>query len=198
MLEDIALMRVLPNMIVIAPGDSIEAEKATKAIAKNGKPSYLRLAREKTPIFSTPDSPFEVGKAYVLREGHDISLMGTGTMTYQLLVAAKELEKHDIHAEVVHVPTIKPLDEETILASSKKTGRVVTAEEAQIKGGFGSAIAEFLSEQLPMPVHRLGMNDRFGESGQPDELIKHFHLDGISMAEEIKQFIGRMPRYHQY
>ncbi|HMH70211.1 MAG TPA: transketolase family protein [Candidatus Saccharimonadales bacterium] len=198
MLEDIALMRVLPNMIVIAPGDSIEAEKATHAIAKNGKPSYLRLAREKTPIFSTEHSPFEIGKAYVLREGHDVSLMGTGTMTYQLLVAAKKLEEHGIQAEVVHVPTIKPLDEETVIASARKTGRVVTAEEAQIAGGFGSAIAELLSEQLPMPVHRIGMHDHFGESGQPDELIKHFHLDGASMAHEIKAFIERMPRYHQY
>src|SRR3989338_2381740 len=115
MLEDIALMRVLSNMVVVAPGDSIEAEKATKAIAENGKPSYIRLAREKTAIFSTDESPFEIGKAYVLREGADVSLLGTGTMTHQLLLAAHELEKHGIYAEVVHVPTIKPLDDETIL-----------------------------------------------------------------------------------
>jgi transketolase len=197
MLEDIALMRVLPNMIVIAPGDSIEAEKATLAIATNGKPSYLRLAREKTPVFSTENAPFEIGKAYVLREGTDVTLLGTGTMTYQLLVAAKLLEKQGIHAEVVHVPTIKPLDNETILASAKKTGRVVTAEEAQIKGGFGGAIAELLSEELPMPVKRLGMKDHFGESGQPAELLKHFRLDSDSIAEDIKAFTDRMPRYHQ-
>jgi transketolase len=132
MLEDIALMRVLPNMVVVVPGDSIEAEKATRAIAENGKPSYLRLAREKTPIFSTPESPFEIGTAYVLREGHDVTLLGTGVMTYQLLACARQLANKGIHAEVIHVPTIKPLDETTILNSAKKTGRVVTAEEAQV------------------------------------------------------------------
>jgi len=197
MLEDIALMRVLPHMVVIAPGDSIEAEKATKAIAENGQPSYLRLAREKTPIISTDESPFEIGKAYVLREGHDICLLGTGTMTYQLLVAAKILEQHAIHAEVVHVPTVKPLDEETILASVRKTGRVVTAEEAQINAGFGGAIAELLSEKLPTPLLRVGMRDRFGESGEPAELIKHFRLDGASIAEDIQKFVSETPQYHQ-
>lgn len=197
MLEDIALMRVLPNMIVIAPGDSIEADKATQAIAANGKPSYMRLAREKTPIFSTDESPFEIGKAYVLREGHDITLLGTGTMTYQLLVAAKKLEENGVSAEVVHVPTIKPLDEKTILTSVRKTGRALTAEEAQMAGGFGGAVAELLGEHLPTPLKRIGMQDRFGESGDPQELIEHFGLDGISIAETAKQFIDSVPRYHQ-
>ena len=197
MLEDIALMRVLPNMIVIAPGDSIEAEKATRAIAENAKPSYMRLAREKTPIFSTEESPFEVGKAYVLREGHDITLLGTGTMTYQLLVAARLLESKGIQAEVVHVPTVKPLDEKTILDSIKKTGRALTAEEAQMAGGFGGAVAELLGDKLPTPLKRIGMQDRFGESGDPDELIKHFGLDGESIAHQTKQFIDSVPRYHQ-
>ena len=197
MLEDIALMRVLPNMIVIAPGDSIEAEKATRAIAENAKPSYMRLAREKTPIFSTDESPFEVGKAYVLREGHDITLLGTGTMTYQLLVAAKVLESKGVQAEVVHVPTIKPLDEKVILDSVRKTGRALTAEEAQMAGGFGGAVAELLGTSLPTPLMRIGMQDRFGESGDPDELIKHFGLDGPSIADQAKQFIDSVPRYHQ-
>ena len=197
MLEDIALMRVLPNMVVVAPGDSVEAEKATLAIAKNGKPTYLRLAREKTPVFSTVDSPFELGKAYVLREGHDVTLMGTGTMSYQMLAAAEELAKHGVQAEVVHVPTIKPLDEETILHSAKKTGRVVTAEEAQAAGGFGSAVAELLSDKLPMPVHRIGMQDRFGESGAPDELLEHFGLTGAKIAKEVKKFIETAPQYHR-
>lgn len=197
MLEDIALMRVLPNMVVIAPGDSIEADKATQAIASNNKPSYLRLARDKTPIISTDQSPFEIGRAYVLREGHDISLFGTGTMTYQLLVAAKLLEQQGISAEVVHVPTIKPLDETTVLNSVRKTGRAVAAEEAQMAAGFGGAIAEVLSEKLPTPLKRFGMQDRFGESGQPDELIKYFKLDGQSMADSIKQFCETTPRYHQ-
>lgn len=197
MLEDIALMRVLPNMVVVAPGDSVEAEKATRAIAENGKPTYLRLAREKTPIFSTADAPFEIGKAYVLKEGTDVSLFGTGTMTYQLLVAAKALEAKGINAEVVHVPTIKPLDHETILASAKKTGRVITAEEAQVAGGFGSAIAEFLSETLPMPVKRIGIYDRFGESGAPNELMEYFGLAGDKLIKAIEEFTETAHQYHR-
>ncbi len=197
MLEDIALMRVLPNMVVVVPGDGVEAEKATMAVAENGKPSYIRLAREKTPIFSTSDSPFEIGKAYVLREGKDVSLIGTGTMTYQLLVAAKLLAEHNIDAEVVHVPTIKPLDEQTILQSVKKTGRAVTAEEAQIAAGFGGAVAELLCEQLPTPLKRIGMYDRFGESGAPNELIDYFGMTGEKMAPVIKQFVHDKPKYHQ-
>lgn len=197
MLEDIALMRVLPNMVVIAPGDSIEAEKATRAIAFNEMPTYLRLAREKTPILSTDESPFEIGKAYVLREGVDVSLFGTGTMTYQLLVAAQALEAHGVQAEVVHVPTIKPLDIDTLLASARKTGRVVTAEEAQIAGGFGGAVAEMLSEHLPMPVYRIGIRDRFGESGAPTELLQHFRLTGKEIAEDLKAWLDETPRYHQ-
>ncbi|MEO7904522.1 MAG: transketolase C-terminal domain-containing protein [Candidatus Saccharimonadales bacterium] len=197
MLEDIALMRVLPNMVVLAPGDSIEAEKATRAIAENGKPSYMRLARDKTPIFSTDESPFEIGTAYVLREGHDITLLGTGTMSYQLLAAAKLLEAHDIQAEVVHVPTIKPLDEQTILESVRKTGRAVSAEEAQIAGGFGGAIAELLSEKLPTPLMRVGMQDRYGESGSPAELLKHFKFDAESISARVLAFVQATPRYHQ-
>lgn len=197
MLEDIALMRVLPRMVVVVPGDSIEAEKATKLIAENDQPTYIRLAREKTPIISTPDTPFEIGKAYVLREGKDVALIGTGAMTYQLMVAAKILEEAGIEAEVVHVPTVKPLDSHTILKSAKKTGRVVTAEEAQAAAGFGSGVAELLSEELPMPIKRIGMMDRYGESGAPDELIKHFGLTGEKMVPVIKEFIDKMPRYHQ-
>ncbi len=197
MLEDIALMRVLPHMVVIAPGDSVEAEKATRLIAGNDKPSYIRLAREKTPIFSTEESPFEIGKAYVLREGYDVTLLGTGTMSYQLLKAAQLLESQGIRAEVVHVPTIKPLDEETILASIRKTGRAVSAEEAQIAAGFGGVIAELLAEKLPTPLRRIGMNDRFGESGEPNELLDYFGLTAEKMTQEIKQFVDETPKYHQ-
>lgn len=197
MLEDIALMRVLPHMTVIAPGDSVEAEKATNAIVSLALPSYLRLAREASPVFTTDKTPFEIGKAYVLREGHDICLLGTGAMTYQCLVAAERLEKEGIHAEVLHVPTIKPLDEETILSSLKKTGRAITVEEAQVAGGFGSAIAELSTERLPVPIHRIGMQDRFGESGKPDELLDHFGLTGDKIAAKVKEFIDHNPRYHQ-
>lgn len=191
MLEDIALMRVLPNMVVVVPGDAVEAEKATKLIAQSGKPTYLRLAREATPIFTTENTPFELGKAYVLREGKDITLLGTGAMTYQCLLAARALATDGIEAEVVHVPTIKPLDEETILASVRKTGRALTAEEAQITGGFGGAIAELLSEKLPVPLKRIGMLDRFGESGEPAQLLEHFGLTGKHIAFAVHEFLDQ-------
>jgi transketolase len=177
MLEDIALMRVLPNMIVVAPCDSVEAEKATLAMASNLMPSYLRLAREATPVITTDKTPFEIGKAYVFAQGEDVTIIATGTMTYQALVAAEELFKDGISAEVVHVPTIKPLDRATILKSVRKTRAVVTVEEGQIIGGLGGAIAELLSEECPTPLKRVGMLDRFGESGSPDDLLKHFGLD---------------------
>ena len=183
MLEDLALMRALPNMVVIAPCDSVEAEKATLAMAKDHRPNYMRLAREATPLVTTVDAPFEIGKAYVLAEGEDVTLIATGTMTYQALVAAAELYKDGIDAEVVHVPTVKPLDIETILASVQKTKCVVTAEEAQINGGLGGAIAELLGEEFPAHMKRIGMRDRFGESGDPNELLEHFGLD----AKHIKQ-----------
>jgi len=177
MLEDIALMRVLPNMVVIAPCDSVEAEKATLAMAKDPRPNYLRLAREATSIITTADTPFAIGPAYVFEKGSDITLIATGTMTYQALLAAEQLYKDGIEAEVIHVPTIKPLDAETILKSVRKTGAVVTAEEGQIIGGLGGAIAELLAENHPAPMQRIGMQDRFGESGNPAELFEYFGLD---------------------
>lgn len=176
MLEDIALMRVLPNMVVVVPGDSVEAEKATLALAADVRPGYLRLAREATPIMTTADTPFELGKAYVFEPGADVSIISTGPMTYFALQAAEKLFKEGIDAEVVHVPTIKPLDRDTILASVKKTGCVVTVEEAQIIGGLGGAIAELLGENLPTPMRRIGMRDCFGESGKPAELFTHFGI----------------------
>lgn len=195
MLEDIALMRVLPHMVVVAPGDSLEAEKATLAIAKTNDPTYIRLAREKTPIFSVDSSPFEIGRAYVLRQGSDVTLAGTGTMTYQLLMLARLLEERGVSAEVVHVPTIKPLDEATILESVRKTGRVITAEEAQINSGFGAAVAELLGEKCPVPLRRFGMRDRFGESGAPNELLDHFGLTADKMLLDALSFIASVPQY---
>lgn len=176
MLEDIALMRVLPNMVVIVPGDSLEAEKATVALAQDKRPSYLRLAREASPIISKPDSPFQIGKAYIYREGSDITIISTGLMTAQAIEAADKLAKTGISAEVVHVPTIKPLDNVVILASAKKTKHVITIEEAQIAGGLGGAVSELLGEHLPTKIKRMGIQDRFGESGKPDELLEHFGL----------------------
>jgi transketolase len=177
MLEDIGLMRILPNMVVIAPGDSVEAEKATLAMVKDKRPNYNRLAREATPVFTTKDTPFEIGKAYVYAEGEDVTIIATGTMTYQALVAAENLFKQGIDAEVIHCPTIKPLDADTIIRSAKRTKRVITVEEGQAAGGLGAAVAELLSEHYPVPIRRIGMADRFGESGDPTELLDHFGLD---------------------
>jgi transketolase len=177
MLEDIALMRVLPNMVVIAPCDSVEAEKATLLMAKDKRPNYLRLAREATPVITTKDTPFEIGPAYVMEQGEDVTIIATGTMTYQALLAAEKLFKDGIQAEVVHVPTIKPLDHQTILKSVRKTKAVVTVEEGQIAGGLGGAIAELLGEELPTKMQRIGMKDKFGESGEPSQLLEHFGLD---------------------
>lgn len=191
MLEDLALMRALPNMVVIAPCDSVEAEKATLAMAKDHRPNYMRLAREATPIITTVDTPFEIGKAYVLAEGEDVTLVATGTMTYQALLAAELLFRDGIDAEVVHVPTIKPLDKETILKSVSKTKCVVTAEEAQVNGGLGGAIAELLGEEYPVPLKRIGMQDRFGESGEPNELLEYFGLDAKHIQQTARKVIAR-------
>jgi transketolase len=194
MLEDIALMRSLPNMVVIAPCDSVEAEKATLAMASHPKPNYLRLAREATPIITSAETPFEIGKAYVFEKGNDVTIIATGTMTYHALEAAHKMYNDGIDAEVIHCPTIKPLDEETILRSVRKTGAVITCEEAQINGGLGGAIAELLSEKLPTPMRRIGMNDRFGESGKPEELMDHFGLSCkyiMLSAHELLVSIGK-------
>lgn len=191
MLEDIALMRSLPNMVVIAPADSFEAEKATMAMAKDKRPNYMRLARETTPIFTTKDTPFEIGKAYVWAEGADVTLVSTGLMTYPALVVAEKLFKHGVDVEVVHCPTIKPIDKQTILKSVRKTRAVVTLEEAQVNGGLGGAVAELLGEELPAPLERVGVKDRFGESGKPDELFHHLGLSEKHIMMAIHQVIDR-------
>lgn len=182
MLEDIALMRVLPNMVVIAPGDSLEAERATMALAQDKRPAYLRLAREATPVITTTKTPFEIGKAYVYAKGDDVTLISTGTMTYHALAAAEMLFKDGIDVEVVHCPTIKPFDAVTVLQSVKKTKKVITLEEGQINGGLGGAVCELLSEECPVPIKRIGIRDRFGESGKPDELMEHFGLTAKHIA----------------
>lgn len=177
MLEDIALMRVMPNMVVVVPGDALEAEKATLALAEDKRPAYIRLAREATPVLTTEKSPFKIGKAYVYTEGADITVISTGTMTYQAMVAAEMLFKDGIDIEVIHCPTIKPLDAVTILKSVHKTKAVITVEEAQINGGLGGAIAELLGEEYPAPLKRLGVRDAYGESGKPEELL---HKHGLT------------------
>lgn len=194
MLEDLALMRSLPNMLVVAPADAVEAEKATLELAEDSRPAYLRLAREATPVFTSERTPFSLKRAQVFSPGKDISIMATGTMTFQALAAAEKLYKQGIDAEVVHVPVVKPLDAITIIQSAQKTGVVVTAEEAQINAGFGGAIAELLSEHLPTPLKRIGVQDRFGESGEPDELMSHFGLDSDHIVKIIHSFLTELGR----
>ncbi|HEY4964381.1 MAG TPA: transketolase C-terminal domain-containing protein [Candidatus Saccharimonadales bacterium] len=191
MLEDIALMRALPNMVVIAPCDAVEAKKATLAMAKDPRPNYMRLAREAVATITTPDTPFVIGKAYKFAEGDDVSIISTGTMTYQALLAVEMLKKDGISAEVIHVPTIKPLDEYEILASVAKTKAVVTVEEGQIIGGLGGAISELLGENLPVPIKRVGINDHFGESGEPNELLAHFGLDAKHVRLAVHHVLNK-------
>lgn len=182
MLEDIALMRVLPNMSVFAPCDSVEAEKLTKLLVDYKQPAYVRLAREKLPIITTKETPYEIGKAYVYDVGNDLTIISTGSMTYQALLAADILYKNGIEAEVIHCPTIKPFDAATFLKSVKKTKKVISVEEHQIAGGLGGLVSEFLSEHFPVPLKRIGIRDRFGESGKPDELYKHLGLTAEHIA----------------
>lgn len=185
MLEDIALMRVMPNMVVIVPGDAIEAQKATLAMAADDRPCYIRLAREATAVVTTEKTPFDIGKAYVFEPGHDITILSTGTMTYPALVAAHMLFKDGIDAEVVHVPTIKPLDAVTILKSVGRTRAVITVEEAQINGGLGGAVAELLAENLPTPMRRMGVKDQYGQSGSASELLEHYGLTPKHIMLEV-------------
>jgi transketolase len=192
MLEDIALMRVLPHMTVVAPCDSVEAEKATKALAAMTGPAYIRLAREKSPVITTDKTPFSLGKAQVLRFGDDLTIVACGAMVYQALVAAETLSaKHGIETEVINAAVIKPLDTITIVASAKKTGAVLTVEEAQIAAGLGGAVAETLADHHPVPMSRVGMLDRFGESGAPDELLKHFGLTAPHLVTKARELLKR-------
>jgi len=184
-LEDIAITRVLPNLTVIQPCDSIEAAKATTAIA------HLKLTREKTPLITTTDSPFTIGKANILKEGKDVVLIGCGPLLYNGIKAAIELEKENIHVLVINLHTIKPLDEETIIWAAKLTGAVVTLEEHQIHGGMGSAVAECLATNYPVPQEFVGMNDSFGESGTPEELWEKYGMGVESIKQTIKKVINR-------
>lgn len=191
-LEDIALMRVQPNMTVIAPCDAVEAEKATIAAGQFNGPVYIRLAREKTPVFTTKDTPFKIGKAQLLFEGsksasQKVGIIGTGSLLYNALVAAQKLEEEGIGASVLNLATIKPLDEEAILALAKEAGHIVTVEEHQVAGGMGSAVAEFLARTHPVPIEFIGVHDRFGQSGSPEELIEEYGMGVGSIVEAAKK-----------
>ncbi|MBI2050589.1 MAG: transketolase family protein [Parcubacteria group bacterium] len=176
-MEDIALTRVLPNMAVVAPADSLEAAKATLAAASLEGPVYLRFGRPQAPVFTTRTSPFEIGVANVLAAGTDVTIIACGPMVYTSLEAALELgKKHGVKAEVINCHTIKPLDVKTLAASAKKTGAVVTAEEHQIHGGLGGAVAEALAERAPVVMRFVGMPDAFGESGEAQELLEKYGM----------------------
>jgi len=190
-LEDIALMRVQPNMIVVVGCDAIEVQKATFAAAFNGKPTYIRLGREKSAVFTTLETPFEIGRAEVFREGKDASIIGCGMLLYNALVAAEELSKEGVECMVINSHTVKPLDEATIINAAKKTGAVVSVEEHQINGGLGSAIAECLSRNYPVPQEYIGVQNRFGESGDPAELIEKFGMGTETIKEAVKKVIER-------
>lgn len=182
-LEDIAITRCLPGLVVFAPCDSVETKKATLVAAKYKGPVYLRFAREKTPVFTTKDTPFKMGRAEVFWSSSkpQVTIVACGPLVYEALLAAEKLEKSGVGVEVIDSHTIKPLDEKTILKSAKKTGAVVTVEEHQIIGGLGSAVAEVLGEACPVPMKRIGVQDRWGESGEPEELLAKFGL----MAKDI-------------
>lgn len=190
-LEDIAITRVLPNMTVVVPCDTIEARKTTIALGTTAGPAYFRLGREKTAVMTTEESPFQVGKASVFKEGKDVALIGSGPILYNGLQAAFELEKEGISVLVINNHTIKPLDVETITWAAKMTGAVVTLEEHQIMGGAGSAVAECLATHFPVPIEMIGMPDSFGESGNPDELYKKFGMDVAAIKQAIKKVLTR-------
>lgn len=190
-LEDIAITRCIPNLVVIAPCDVIETRKATVAATRYVGPVYLRFAREKTPIITTEETPFEIGKATIFRDGKDVAIIGCGPLLYNAMLAAEELAKEGIDVMVINNHTIKPIDKETIIAAAQKCGAIVTVEDHQIIGGMGSAVAEVLVQHYPVPIEFIGMKDRFGESGDPNELIEAFGMGKNSIKEAVKKALQR-------
>ena len=188
--DDIALMRTIPGMVIINPSDDVEARAAVKAAYEHQGPVYLRFGRLAVPVINDrPDYKFEIGKGVVLREGKDVTIFATGLEVAEALVAADLLEADGIHAKVINIHTIKPLDKELVVAAAKETGKVVTVEEHSVIGGLGSAICDVLSEEAPTKVMKIGVNDTFGESGPAIELIKKYGLDGESIYKKVKAFV---------
>ena len=188
--EDIALMRTIPGMTVIVPSDDVEAKAAVKAATEMEGPVYMRFGRLAVPVINdTADYKFEIGKGTVLKEGADVAIIANGLCVAEALEAAKKLEADGINAKVINMATVKPLDEELVLEAAKETGKVVTVEEHSVIGGLGSAVCDVLSEKLPTPVLKIGVNDVFGHSGPAVELIKEFGLDGDSIAQKVKDFV---------
>lgn len=188
-LEDIAVTRVIPNLMVVVPADFEQAKKATLAIAIHKGPVYLRLTRPKTALFTTVTTPFELGKAQVLRSGKGVSIFACGVLVYEALLAAEEL-KEEVDVEVINVHTIKPIDEETIVRSARKTGKVITLEDHQVSGGLGGAVSEVLGEKCPTKIIRMGMLDSFGESGETEELLAKYGLDKNGVIKTIRKIIN--------
>ncbi len=190
-LEDIAIMRVLPNMTVLVPCDAEEARKCTLAIAKFVGPCYFRFAREKTPVMTTAETPFEIGKALVMREGKDVTIAACGPLVYEALLAAEILAKENIEAEVINFHTLKPFDDALLETSVKKTGGCVTVEEHQIIGGLAGAVAESLGRHTPVPLEMVGMPDSFGESGEMNELLTKYGMKAKDVVEAVRKVMGR-------
>lgn len=192
-IEDIAIMRVIPNMVVISPCDAIEAKKATLALAKSIEPAYLRLAREKTPVITTDDTPFEIGKAQIMFMPEtglaQVGIIATGALVHKALIAAKNLEGEGIKVKVLNISTIKPLDTDAVIALAKETKKIVTVEEHQIAGGLGGAIAECLAENYPVKMKFIGVHNKFGQSGTPDELLKYYNMDTVDIIEACKSLL---------
>lgn len=192
-LEDMAIMRAMPKMMVTAPCDAIETRKAVVAAAKTDTPVYIRFAREKTPVFTSDETPFKIGRAEIFWQSKnpEVAIIGCGPLVYEALLAARELEKAKIASVVVNNHTIKPMDEATIVRMAKATGAVVTVEEHQVTGGLGSAVAEVLSRNHPVPQEFVGMPDSFGESGQPEELLEKYGMKAKNIVEAAKKVIKR-------
>lgn len=188
-LEDMAIMRALPNMTVISPVDSIEAKKATIAMAKLNKPCYLRLSRDKVPVVTSETTPFEIGRGEVFCEGKDVTIIATGQMVYCALKVAKELSTNKISVRVINCHTIKPLDEKLILKAAEETGAIVTVEEHQVTGGLGGAVSELIAQHYPVPLRIVGVQDRFGESGKPSELLEKFHLTESDIIKAVSSVL---------
>ncbi len=188
-LEDFALMRAIPGMVVICPADDVEAKAAVKAAYHHDGPVYLRFGRLAVPVFHDDDYKFEIGKGEVIKEGKDVTIIANGLMVAEAIEAGKALESDGIDAEIINISTIKPLDEELVIASAKKTGKVITVEEHSVIGGLGEAVCSTLSEKLPTPVKRIGVNDEFGHSGPAKDLLKQFGLSAENIVKVTKDFI---------
>lgn len=190
--EDIALMRTIPGMVVMCPADDVEAKAAVRAAVEHEGPVYMRFGRAACPVINDrPDYKFEIGKGQILREGTDVTIVATGICVGNALEAAEKLAQDGISAEVINICTIKPLDEELVVASAKKTGKVVTAEEHSVIGGLGSAVCDALCKSYPVPVCKIGMQDVFGESGSAAALVEKYGLDGNGIYKTVKEFVGK-------